>query len=609
MRNPNDVLSSLNKNAKNEHYQYERLYRNLYNTEFFLLAYQNIYANQGNMTAGTDGKTIDGMGMERINKLIEGLKNHSYRPNPAKRQYIKKKNGKLRPLGIPSFDDKLVQEVVRMILESIYEPNFSDLSHGFRPKRSCHTALMHVQRNFTGVKWFIEGDIKGFFDNIDHQIMVSILRKRIKDEYFLGLIWKFLKAGYLEDWTFHNTYSGTPQGAIISPILSNIYLNEFDKFIEEYIERFKCGKVRNENAEYKKIISRIGRLRRGKYSPENWGKLSDEEKSTAKSNLKVLYDELYKHTRTDPMDGGYRRLIYVRYADDWLCGVIGGKKDAETVKEGIKKFLSEKLRLELSDEKTLITNAKDKARFLGYDICAYSDSGFIKDKNGRKMRSRNSKIKLLVPHEKWQGKLMDYGALKIKISEKGKEIYYPFHRANLIRNDDIEILTQYNAEIRGLYNYYRLANNVSVLNTFGYIMKMSMLKTFGAKYKLHVSKVKKKYGHKDFGVKYMTKAGEKTAYFYNNGFRKDRTNIGTGKVDLVPKLYGNTNRTSLAARLKACKCEWCGAENVELNIHHVRKLKDLKGKKAWEKRMIARKRKTMALCETCHIKLHAGKLD
>ncbi len=214
MRNPNDVLSSLNKNAKNEHYQYERLYRNLYNTEFFLLAYQNIYANQGNMTAGTDGKTIDGMGMERINKLIEGLKNHSYRPNPAKRQYIKKKNGKLRPLGIPSFDDKLVQEVVRMILESIYEPNFSNLSHGFRPKRSCHTALMHVQRNFTGVKWFIEGDIKGFFDNIDHQIMVSILRKRIKDEYFLGLIWKFLKAGYLEDWTFHNTYSGTPQGGL-----------------------------------------------------------------------------------------------------------------------------------------------------------------------------------------------------------------------------------------------------------------------------------------------------------------------------------------------------------------------------------------------------------
>jgi group II intron reverse transcriptase/maturase len=609
LRNPNDVLSSLSKNAKNQSYQYERLYRNFYNPEFFLLAYQNIYANEGNMTAGTDSKTIDGMGMERVNRLIDSLKDHSYQPNPAKRQYIKKKNGKMRPLGIPSFDDKLVQEVARLILESIYEPNFSNLSHGFRPKRSCHTALMHVQRNFTGVKWFIEGDIKGFFDNIDHQTMVNILRKRIKDEYFLGLIWKFLKAGYLEDWTFHNTYSGTPQGSVISPILSNIYLNEFDKYVEEYTEKFNRGKVRAENSEYKKIMSRIGRLKNGRYSAEKWEQFNDEEKANAKLHLKGLYDELYKYTRTDPMDEEYRRLVYVRYADDWLCGVIGSKRDAETIKADFKEFLSEKLRLELSDEKTLITNAQDKARFLGYDICAYADAGFIKDKNGRKMRSRNSKIKLLVPHEKWQRKLTDYGALKIKIGENGKEIYQPFHRANLIRNDDIEILAQYNAEIRGLYNYYRLANNVSVLNTFGYIMKMSMLKTFGAKYQLHVSRVKRKYGQKNFGVKYMTKAGMKTAYFYDKGFRKDRTNVGTDEVDLIPKLYGNTTRTSLVARLKACQCEWCGAENVELEIHHVRKLKNLQGKKTWEKRMIARKRKTMALCKACHAKLHAGKLD
>lgn len=609
MRNPNDVLSSLMKSSKNQGYQYERLYRNFYNSEFYLLAYQNIYANQGNMTAGTDGKTVDGMDMERINKLINSLKDHSYQPNPAKRKYIQKKNGKMRPLGIPSFDDKLVQEVARMILESIYEPNFSNLSHGFRPKKSCHTALMHVQRHFTGVKWFVEGDIKGFFDNINHQTMVNILRKRIKDEYFLGLIWKFLKAGYLEDWTFHNTYSGTPQGSVISPILSNIYLNEFDKYVEEYTEKFNTGKVRAGNSEYSKIREKIGRLKNGRYSKEKWEQFNDEEKANAKLHLKELYDELYQYTRTDPMDEGYRRLVYVRYADDWLCGVIGSKNDAETIKADFKKFLSEKLQLELSDEKTLITNAQDKARFLGYDICAYADGGFIIDKNGRKMRARNSKIKLLVPHEKWQRKLTDYGALKIMIGENGKEKYQPFHRTNLIRNDDIEILTQYNAEIRGLYNYYRLANNVSVLNTFGYIMKMSMFKTFSAKYQSKVSKIRKKYGRKSFGVKYMTKAGMKTAYFYDKGFRKDRTNVGTDEVDLIPKLYGNTTRTSLVARLKACQCEWCGAENVELEIHHVRKLKDLQGKKTWEKRMIARKRKTMALCKACHAKLHAGKLD
>lgn len=609
LRNPNDVLSSLSKNAKNQNYQYERLYRNFYNPEFYLSAYQNIYANQGNMTAGTDGKTIDGMGMERISKLINSLKDQSYKPNPAKRKYIMKSNGKKRPLGIPSFDEKLVQEVTKMILESIYEPNFSNQSHGFRPKRSCHTALMHVQRNFTGVKWFIEGDIKGFFDNINHQILVNNLRKRINDEYFLGLIWKFLKAGYLDNWTFHNTYSGTPQGSVISPILSNIYLNEFDKYVEEFIEKFNKSKVRAENSEYKKIISRIGRLKRGKYSDEKWERFSDEEKESAKTHLKQLYSELYQYTRTDPMDKEYRRLVYVRYADDWLCGVIGSKNDAEAIKADFKDFLSEKLLLELSDEKTLITNAQDRARFLGYDICAYADAGFIIDKNGRKMRSRNSKIKLLVPHEKWRKKLTDYGALKVMIGENGKEKYQPFHRANLIRNDDIEILTQYNAEIRGLYNYYRLANNVSILNTFGYIMKMSMFKTFAAKYQSNIGKIRKKYGRKSFRVKYMTKDGTKTTYFYDKGFRKDRTNIGSNEVDVIPKLYGNITRTSLVAWLKAHQCEWCGAENVELEIHHVRKLKDLKGKKMWEKRMIARKRKTMALCKACHAKLHAGKLD
>lgn len=214
MRSPQNVLESLSSKACNSNYRYQRLYRNLYNPEFYLIAYQKIQAKQGNMTAGTDGKTVDGIGMKRINALIARLKDFSYQPAPARRTYIPKANGKKRPLGIPSFDDKLVQEVVRMILESIYEPTFLNTSHGFRPKRSCHTALQHVQKNFTGVKWFVEGDIKGCFDHVDHHALVNILRRRIQDEHFIGLIWKFLKAGYMENWVYHNTYSGTPQGSI-----------------------------------------------------------------------------------------------------------------------------------------------------------------------------------------------------------------------------------------------------------------------------------------------------------------------------------------------------------------------------------------------------------
>ena len=240
MRNPIDVLKILTEKTSVKGYQFERLYRHLYNPDFYLLAYKNIASSPGSMTAGADGMTIDNMSMARINKIIASLKDQTYRPNPARRTYIAKKNNpaKKRPLGIPSTNDKLVQEIIRMILEAIYEPTFSDRSHGFRPKRSCHTALSQIKDTFTGVRWMVEGDIKGCFDNVDHHVLINILRRRIKDERFLSLMWKFLKAGYMEQWEYHKTYSGTPQGSGMSPVLANIYLSELDTFMEEYKARF-----------------------------------------------------------------------------------------------------------------------------------------------------------------------------------------------------------------------------------------------------------------------------------------------------------------------------------------------------------------------------------
>lgn len=491
MRNPIDVLNSLGSKAKEENYQYKRLYRNLYNSEFYLRAYQNIYANAGNMTAGTDGKTIDGMSMERIGELIISLKDHSYKPNPARRIYIKKKNGKLRPLGIPSFNDKLVQEVIRMILESIYEPTFSNRSHGFRPNRSCHTALQQLKANFTGVKWFIEGDITSFFDNIDHSVLVNILRKRIHDEYFIALIWKFLKAGYVEDWKYNKTYSGTPQGSIISPILSNIYLNEFDKFMERYMENFKSGTVRENYKPYGQLHEKIRWLKNGKIKSEIWNKMSEKEKNEYLKSVKRMVNEKFQMPAKNPMDNNYKRLQYVRYADDWLCGVIGSKQDAEQIKSDIKDFLRSELKLELSTEKTLITNSKKKARFLGFDICTSDSQQSILNKNGVRGRYQKGRIKLYLPREKWQKKLIDYSALEIKYNN-GKEEFIPRERTYLINSDDLEIINQYNAEITGIYNYYRIADNVSVLGDFYYIMKYSMFKTYAAKYKTRVSNIRKK---------------------------------------------------------------------------------------------------------------------
>lgn len=482
LRNPIDVLNSLKSKACDESYCYERLYRNLYNEEFYFLAYQNIYASEGNMTAGADGKIIDGMGMDRIQKLIDKMKDHSYQPNLARCTYIEKKNEKKRPLGIPSFDDKLVQEIVRLILESIYEPIFSDFSHGFRPNRSCHTALQQIRETFAEVKWFIEGDIYNIFKSIDHAVLINILRRRIHDEYFTALIWKFLKAGYAEDWTFHNTYSGTPQGGTeIGSILSSIYLNELDRFMEHYRKEFE--------------------RRKKCWKPEEYTK---------------------------------RSLLYVRYADKWLCGVIGSRQDAEEIKADIGRFLAETLKLELSERKTLIINACGKARFLGYDIFVSDHERLREVKNGHTRRVRNGKVKLYVPREKWQKKLMDYKALEIKYQD-GKEIFSPVHRTCLISKGDLEIVQQYNAEVRGLYNYYKIADNVSVLGHFNYVMKFSMFKTFGAKYKLHISGVRKKYGYRHFGVKYQTRQGEKVLCYYEDGFKKAKTGIAKPEVDHVPK--------------------------------------------------------------------------
>mgnify|MGYP005767107011 FL=1 len=609
MRSPQNVLESLSSKACNSNYQYQRLYRNLYNPEFYLTAYQKIQAKQGGMTAGTDGKTVDGMGMKRINALIAKLRDFSYQPAPARRTFIPKANGKKRPLGIPSFDDKLVQEVVRMILESIYEPTFLNTSHGFRPKRSCHTALQYVQKNFTGVKWFVEGDIKGCFDHVDHHVLVNILRRRIQDEHFIGLIWKFLKASYMEDWVYHNTYSGTPQGSIISPILANIYLNELDVFMAQYAQTFRQGDKRRINPAYKKPLDK----RRGKqeWLKRNEHKISQEQKAAVKAEI----DEINQYLRTipyvDPMDDGYKRLIYIRYADDFLIGVIGSKVDAKQVKADVGQFIRQQLHLELSQDKTLITHGSDFAQFLSFQITASTEQNSTRTKAGYIKRSYTGRIKLYVPKEKWLKRLLSYGALKIQYDKNNgnKEIWEPICRSGLRNLDDLEILNQYNAEIRGLYNYYRIAHNATVLNNFLYVMKYSMYKTFAGKYRTSMRKIIQKYTkNRDFVITYQGKSGEKSVVFYNQGMRRD-THVSATDPDIIGRARENRNYTSLVQRLRGCQCEWCGATDVEIEIHHVKKLKDLSGRAEWERHMIARRRKTMALCHNCHVKLHAGKLD
>lgn len=604
MRNPVNMLSSLEKHSSNLNYAFERLYRNLYNRDLFLLAYQNIYAAEGNMTKGVDGKTIDGMSLKRIDKLIEKLKDESYQPNPSRRVYIPKKSGKMRPLGIPSFDDKLVQEVLRMLLEAIYENSFEKTSHGFRPNKSCHTALNQIQVAFTGAKWFIEGDIKGFFDNIDHNKMIEILSLKIKDERFLRLIRKFLNAGYLEDWTYHKTYSGTPQGGIISPILANIYLDRLDKFINEVKKSFDKGKYHKTNPQ-----ATVFERKRKKLMIQLENVKTESEKAEIIKQIKLLEHERFKVPYIDPFDKNFRRIQYTRYADDFLIGIIGNKEDAKEIKSKIKEFLSDTLKLELSEEKTLITHSQKKAHFLGYDIYVRRTQAAKRNKNGDLKRAFNGKIALEVPINSIKKKLLDYGAMTLEVNVYGKEVWRAKSRYFIKDNDDLEILDQYNSEIRGLRNYYAIANNSAILNSFGYIMCQSLFKTYGTKYRCSMKKAMDKFRiGSDFGIKFTAKGKSKVRLFYNEGFARKIMNK-SAKVDIIPNTVKYASKTSLIDRLKAEKCELCGKTDCAVEIHHVRKLKDLSGKSYWEKFMIARNRKTLALCEDCHEKLHSGKLN
>lgn len=601
MRSPERVLNSLNEHSKDSSYKFERLYRILFNEELFYVAYQKIASNGGSTTKGSDGRSIDEMSLARIETLIASLKDKSYQPHPSRRVHIPKKNGKTRPLGIPAFEDKLVQEVVRMILEAIYEGHFETTSHGFRPKRSCHTALLHIQKTFSGAKWFIEGDIKGFFDNIDHDVLVGILRERISDDRFIRLIRKFLKAGYVEDWTFHNTYSGMPQGGIVSPILANIYLDKLDKYVKEYIRHFDMGTKRRPGKESNDLANERKRTVR------KLKKIKDgTEKAALVARLKAIEQERAAFPSGDEMDGSYRRLKYIRYADDFILGVIGSKEDALRIKEDIKSFLSESLALELSEEKTLITHTGKSAKFLGYEITVTRNNHQRRDVQGRLRRTYGKRVRLNVSMATLRDKLLEYGAMEIKL-RNGKEIWKPKCRSGLIFNDDLEILDRYNRETVGFCNYYLIANNCVVLHNFRYIMEYSMYKTFAGKYRSTVRKINKKYRlNKLFTVKYEQKGVIKSRTFYKTSFKR-RTTAFNGSCDIEPYSIADVSRTNLTDRLKAEKCELCGATG-KLIMHHVRNLKDLKGKESWKRLMSARKRKTIALCPSCHRLRHLGKV-
>ena len=592
-----EILEKINQNSqKNSDEVFTRLYRYLLRPDIYYVAYKNLYANNGASTKGVDDDTADGFSAEKIQRIIDCLADESYYPKPSRRTYIKKQNGKMRPLGIPTFTDKLVQEILRMILEAVYEPVFRNTSHGFRPKRSCHTALKTIQNNFKGVRWFIEGDIKGCFDNINHSKLIEIIGKKIKDARLIKLLHKFLKAGYLEDWIYNNTYSGTPQGGIVSPILANIYLHELDMFAEKLKAEFDKPKSRWATPEYETARGRVAYLRKliGKAEGEKRQQLIDELHATRSKQLTIPYK-----SQTD------KKLVYVRYADDFLIGINGSREDCNEIKAQLRDFINTTLAMELSEEKTLITHSNEYARFLGYDVRVRRDFTIKPNGQGSTQRTLSNSCELNIP---LNDKIHKYLFAKGIVEQKTDGELEPVKRGNLIQLPDIEIINTYNAELRGICNYYGLASNFSSFTYLSYLFEYSLLKTLAAKHKGTIAKVKTKFkdGRGKWCIPYQTKKGTKHMYFANwqdckkPSFCKDEI-VKTG-------FYHLNSRNTFEERLNAKQCELCRTtESTHYEIHHVNKVKNLKGKTKWEQCMIAKRRKTMVVCWDCHHDIHKNK--
>lgn len=599
MKPTTEILERIRKSsADHKDGVFTRLYRYLLRDDVYKIAYKNLYANQGAATKGTDNDTADSFSQEYIDKIIMELSSGTYEPKPVRRTYREKKNGKLRPLGIPSFKDKIVQDIIRMYLEAIYEPIFSDRSHGFRPGRSCHTALTQITKGFNGIKWFIEGDIKGCFDNIDHDVLLSILTRKIKDSRFINLIRKFLKAGYMEEWKYHATYSGTPQGGILSPILANIYLNELDMKIDEIKKAFDKPAKRKSTHEYSAKRWQIEKTEKAIKDCTN-----ADEKAMLISELKKLRKELCQIPAKDQSD---KKIVYVRYADDFLIGVNGTKEECQQIKSLLKEYLTEHLRLELSDEKTKITHSSDCARFLGYDVRVRRNNQLKKRSDGVIQRTLNLSVELLVPlKDKIEQYMLDN---KIAIIDKDGK-FKPMHRNALVNNTDLEIVDNYNAQTRGICNYYSMASNFGRLDYFVYLMEYSCLKTLARKHQRSIGQMIDKYRYgKTWAIPYETKSGKKYMPIVRfTDMRAKRKSRYSQDIDKIVNPHYGFNE--LDKRISAKKCELCGAENIAFEIHHINKLKNLKGKELWEKVMISRKRKTLVVCKKCHYKIHGRTFD
>nr|AVR57750.1 hypothetical protein C0989_000010 [Termitomyces sp. T132] len=566
------------------------LYKMICDPELLYLAYNNIKSKPGNMTPGIVPTTLDGISLEEIMKIKESLKDESFQFKPGRRIQIPKPKGGTRPLTIAPPRDKIVQEAMRMVLEAIYNPLFSNNSHGFRTNHSCHSAWKQIFTTFKATSWVIEGEIKKCFDSIDHQKLISLIETKIKDKQFVKLIWKSLRAGYFEFRVLENNLIGTPQGSIISPILANIYLDQLDRFVEELRINFDKGSKPRVSPSYTKI----------RYLK----KLAEKAVPRDVASIKEIHKKLLNTEYTLHNDPGFKRLFYVRYADDWIIGIRGSNKDAIEIKNSIHDYLKS-IDLTLSAEKTKITNLNtDTIKFLGIEMTRSSHIKYHSTPNRRDIIQRNPmRLRVLAPMNDIKAKL-----------RMNKFIVENIVAPKFIWKDYThkQIIQLYNSVLRGYLNYYSFVHNYSRLSTHLYwILKGSCAKLLAAKFSLKSTrKVMNKFG-KDLTFKEPLKGEDRNnnkpqdpkkvteTRFYKPNFTGNYLDFKTSGEAPILKM----SPISISS-LEKLACTACGSR-YRIEMHHIRMMKDLNPKLSYIDKLQAKiRRKQIPLCRPCHLEKH-----
>jgi group II intron reverse transcriptase/maturase len=594
---PLERLSKLYELNLNSAWINKDLYRLVCSPDMLIIAYERIKSKSGNMTPGTDGETLDGFSMSYVTRLADELKSESFQFRPTRRHFIPKRNGKMRPLGIPSPRDKVVQEAIRIILEAIYDspksPTFVEESHGFRERRSTHTAIEQVRIKWGAPNWIIEGDIKSFFDEIDPQVLVTLLRNRISDERFINLIQKALSAGYMESDTFVASAVGTPQGSIISPILANIYLHEFDILVKNWIAELSNDVKKRPNPRYRSAIRKRESLLKA-----SDGKVTEEIKSVTR-----IIRSLPSQDHSDPNS---IRVSYVRYADDWIIGITGPRSLAEDLRDRARLFLRESLKLELSMEKTKITNLREgRCRFLGFNISVPSPkeskvSDYQSGELGLLRRvSHGAMVRINLPIDETVSRLSERGFC----DSRG----FPTHHNAFLALDLDQIVTQYNMVMRGIANYYAACNNFATLNRISYILRYSLAKTLANKDRTSMKEQFRKRG-KSLRVVKLIDGIEMSVSFVD--FRPLKRKTFTGEITDPNRIIAfHKIRTKSRLGILSCAVKNC-TTGKPVEMHHVKHIRKTgKTVSGFTRLMAAVNRKQVPLCEDCHKAVHRGTYD